>query len=161
MLLLGRRLRTMLDLVRPFIEENVARRQFQQARHRGSRSEAVFSKGDEVRVRNFRADSKWLQESVLARTRPVSNRLSVVMSREVYEWVQHRNHILQDSSALTVFPSMDPRTGTTQQQPASELYVPASADETGQVPTQANCKSSGDSCRYSKRLRRQPDRYGF
>ncbi|KAL1425918.1 hypothetical protein MTO96_018723 [Rhipicephalus appendiculatus] len=57
MLLVGRRLRTRLDLVGPSIEENVARRQF-----RGSRAEALFSKGDEARVRNLRAGPKWLQQ---------------------------------------------------------------------------------------------------
>ena len=161
MLLVGRRLRTRLDLVRPSIEEKVARRQFQQSRHRGSRSEAVFSEGDEVRVRNFRAGPKWLQATVLARTGPVSYRLSVVTPRGVYEWVRHRNHIVRDSSALTVFPNMDTRTGTTEQQAASESNVPASVDETVQVTAQANGASNGDGCRYPKRLRRQHDRYGF
>ncbi|KAL1477956.1 hypothetical protein MTO96_035339 [Rhipicephalus appendiculatus] len=86
MLLVGRMLRTRLDLVRPSIEENVARRQFQQSRHRGSCSEAAFSEGDEVRVRNFRAGPKWLQATVLARMGPVSHRLTVVTARGVYEW---------------------------------------------------------------------------
>ncbi|KAL1446533.1 hypothetical protein MTO96_028799 [Rhipicephalus appendiculatus] len=53
MLLVGRRLRTRLDLVRPSIEEHVARRQFQQPRHRGSRSGVVLSQSDELIVCPF------------------------------------------------------------------------------------------------------------
>ncbi|KAL3245638.1 hypothetical protein MRX96_058170 [Rhipicephalus microplus] len=146
---------------RPSMEENVARRHFQQAQQRGSHSDTVFSEGDEVRVRNFRVGPKWLQASVLARTGPVSFRLSVVTPSGVYELVRHRNHIVRDSSVLTVFPSTNTRTGTTQQQPASEFNVPARADESGQVLTQANGASSGNGCRYPNKVRPLPDRYRF
>ncbi|KAL1467579.1 hypothetical protein MTO96_042066 [Rhipicephalus appendiculatus] len=72
-LLLGRRLRTRLDLVRPSVNDTVAHKQFREAsRHR--RRESTFREGDLVRVRNFRRGPRWFSATVLARTGPVSYR---------------------------------------------------------------------------------------
>ncbi|KAL1443545.1 hypothetical protein MTO96_045966, partial [Rhipicephalus appendiculatus] len=69
-LLLGRRLRTRLDLVRPSVNDTVTRKQFWEAsRHR--RRESTFREGDLVRVRNFRRGPRWFSATVLARTGPI------------------------------------------------------------------------------------------
>ncbi|KAL1441830.1 hypothetical protein MTO96_008223, partial [Rhipicephalus appendiculatus] len=84
-LLLGRRLRTRLDLIRPAVENRVRQRQFDQTRRHPCRDN-VIAVGDSVRVRNFRSGPKWLCATVLARTGPVSYRLSVVTPRGVFQW---------------------------------------------------------------------------
>ncbi|KAL1465967.1 hypothetical protein MTO96_026974 [Rhipicephalus appendiculatus] len=128
-LLLGRRLRTRLDLVRPSVNDTVAHKQFREAsRHR--RRESTFREGDLVRVRNFRPGPKWFSATVLARTGPVSYRVSVVTPRGVCEWVRHRNHIVRapDSDDLVItdadFRAEAPRDGE---------YQPYQHDRTGRA----------------------------
>nr|XP_054918814.1 uncharacterized protein K02A2.6-like isoform X1 [Dermacentor andersoni] len=77
LLLLERCLRTRLDLVRSFIDEQVARKQFQDTSRRRHHA-TTFSVGDFVRVRNFRQGPRWFSATVLARTGSVSYRVSVV-----------------------------------------------------------------------------------
>nr|XP_054931819.1 uncharacterized protein K02A2.6-like [Dermacentor andersoni] len=102
--LLGRRLRTRLDLVRPSVEERVAHKQFQDTSRRRHRA-TTFSEGDFVRVRNFRRGPWSFSATVFARTGPVSYRVSVVTPRGVCEWVRHRNRIVRapdsDDTAIT------------------------------------------------------------
>ncbi|KAL1421377.1 hypothetical protein MTO96_000459 [Rhipicephalus appendiculatus] len=128
-LLLGRRLRTRLDLVRPSVNDTVAHKQFREAsRHR--RRESTFREGDLVRVRNFRRGPRWFSATVLARTGPVSYRVSVVTPSGVCEWVRHRNHIVRapDSDDLVItdadFRAEAPRDGE---------YQPYQHDRTGRA----------------------------
>lgn len=150
-----------MDLVRPSVEERVSQRQFQQSTRRASR-EYVFAEGDLVRVRNFRPGPKWLSATVLARTGPVSYRLSVVTPRGVCEWVRHRNHIVRapdtDSTALTVLPDFDGSPELPAQGPSTPAST-ASARFTEQMPAQTNGSGTATRSRYPQRHRQPPERY--
>ncbi|KAL1478828.1 hypothetical protein MTO96_052352 [Rhipicephalus appendiculatus] len=154
-LLLGRRLRTRLDLVRPSVNDTVAHKQFREAsRHR--RRESTFREGDLVRVRNFRRGPRRFSATVLARTGPVSYRVSVVTPRGVCEWVRHRNHVVRalDSDDL-VINDADFRADA----PVTVNTSPTSTTELAEQPSAAN-QAAEQGRRYPQRQRRAPDRYG-
>ncbi|KAL1480269.1 hypothetical protein MTO96_051176 [Rhipicephalus appendiculatus] len=154
-LLLGRRLRTRLDLVRPSVNDTAAHKQFREAsRHR--RRESTFRESDLVRVRNFRRGPRWFSATVLARTGPVSYRASVVTPRGVCELVRHRNHIVRapDSDDL-VITDADFRA----EAPRDCEYQPYWHDRTGRATSAAN-QAAEQGRRYPQRQRRAPDRYG-
>ncbi|KAL1436290.1 hypothetical protein MTO96_049803 [Rhipicephalus appendiculatus] len=154
-LMLGRRLRTKLDLVRPSVNDTVAHKQFREAsRHR--RRESTFREGDLVRVRNFRRGPRWFSATVLARTGPVSYLVSVVTPRGVCEWVRHRNHIVRapDSDDLMITDA-DFRA----EAPVTVNTSPTSTTELVEQPSAAN-QAAEQGRRYPQRQRRAPDRYG-
>ncbi|XP_037505205.2 uncharacterized protein K02A2.6-like [Rhipicephalus sanguineus] len=125
-LLLGRCLRTRLDLVRPSVEDTVAHKQFREAsRHR--RRESTFCEGDLVRVRNFRRGPRWFSATVLARTGPVSYRVSVVTPRGVSESVRHRNHIVRAPDRRLG----DYRLSLSRRGPRDSEHKPYQHDQTG------------------------------
>ncbi|XP_065288952.1 uncharacterized protein [Dermacentor albipictus] len=157
-LLLGRRLRTRLDQVRPSVENKVSQRQFHQTR-RHPRREKIFGVGDDVRVGNFRLGPKWLCATVLARTEPVSYRLSVVTPPGAFQWVRHQNHILKDNTNTTEFNL--PFVRSHQESP---VQVPAADSSTGndraaiiQREPMAPLNSANEH-RYSQRQRHPPER---
>ncbi|XP_040356666.1 uncharacterized protein K02A2.6-like [Ixodes scapularis] len=95
--LLGRRLSTRLDVVKPSTGETVSARQFTQTLKRRSngRLGKRFSVGDSVRVRNFRRGDRWFRATILAQTGPVSYKLCVTTLRGVFQWVRHKDHIVR------------------------------------------------------------------
>ena len=65
-LLVGRRLRTRLDLLRPNLEERVERKQKEQKqRHSRIAKERKFEIGDLVYIRNYNQGGKWLQRKIV------------------------------------------------------------------------------------------------
>lgn len=72
-LLLGRRLRTRLDLLRPNTAARVEDKQLQQkARHDITAKHRVFVIGDTVFVKNFSSGYRWLPGEIVKVTGPVS-----------------------------------------------------------------------------------------
>ncbi|KAL1445761.1 hypothetical protein MTO96_044840 [Rhipicephalus appendiculatus] len=117
---------------------------------------STFREGDLVRVRNFRRGPRWFSATVLARTGPVSYRVSVVTPRGVCEWVRHRNHIVRapDSDDL-VITDADFRGDA----PVTVNTSPTSTTELVEQPSAAN-QAAEQGRRYPQRQRRAPDRYG-
>ncbi|KAL1483895.1 hypothetical protein MTO96_032890 [Rhipicephalus appendiculatus] len=153
-LLLGRRLRTRLDLVRPSVNDTVVHKHFREAsRHR--RRESTFREGDLVRVRNFRRGPRWFSATVLARTGPVSYRVSVVTPRCVCEWVRHRNHIVRAPDSDDLITDADFRA----EAPVTGNTSPTSTTELVEQPSAAH-QAAEQGRRYPQRQRRAPDRYG-
>lgn len=75
-LLLGRRLRTRMDLLRPNAADRVEKKQQQQkAQHDRRAKPRVFSVGDAVFMRNSGAGCRWLPGQIVEKTRPVSFRV--------------------------------------------------------------------------------------
>ncbi|KAM7288053.1 uncharacterized protein ISCGN_031742 [Ixodes scapularis] len=97
-LLLGRRLTTRLDRLRPSAEETVHRKQdVLQVKHSGKHRH--FVPGDKVYVKNFRPGERWLHGVVMARSGPVSYRLRVTTPRGTFVWRRHQDHLrLRESS---------------------------------------------------------------
>ena len=72
-LLLGRRLRSHLDLLKPNTAERVEHQQSKQMQKHDLHSrESNFEAGDPVFVRNYHQGDKWIPREVLLRTGPVS-----------------------------------------------------------------------------------------
>ena len=72
-LLLGRRLRTKLDLIRPNTAKRVEEKQdAQKAKHDSTAKARVFQLGDKVYVKNFGSGQSWLPAEVVKITGPVS-----------------------------------------------------------------------------------------
>lgn len=81
-LLLGRRLRTCLDLLKPNTADRVEQKQMQQkARHDSCARTRSFQVGHTVFVRNYGAGPVWLPAKVVARSGPVSFQVAVENGR--------------------------------------------------------------------------------
>ncbi|XP_037501957.1 uncharacterized protein K02A2.6-like [Rhipicephalus sanguineus] len=159
-LLLGRRLRTRLDLIRPAVENRVHQRQFDQTRRHSCRDN-VIAVGDAVRVRNFRSGPKWLCATVLARTGPVSYRLSVVTPRGVFQWVRHQNHIRNDNTGIATefeLPFSERQQEVPAQVPACDSSHDVDSSPTAQSEP-ADTSNAPSERRYPQRQRRPPDRF--
>ena len=78
-LLMGRRLRTRLDLLQPSIQKRGESQQFKQKEAHDARARLrKFSVNDKVYVRNFSQGERWLQGEIEAATGPVSYRVRMV-----------------------------------------------------------------------------------
>ncbi|XP_075741088.1 uncharacterized protein LOC142788732 [Rhipicephalus microplus] len=158
-LLLGRRLRTRLDVLKPAVGERVAYNQFRQTVNRQCRVRDV-SVGDHVLARNYRGQPKWVPAVVMAQSGPVSFRVRASTSSGCFEWRRHKNQLLQGTAGLAedvaqddgfyVWPQSD-----TEPEPAPSL--PA-ARVSPSPPTLLTDTSRGDlDRRYPLRNRRPPD----
>ncbi|KAL1478650.1 hypothetical protein MTO96_016031, partial [Rhipicephalus appendiculatus] len=159
-LLLGRRLRTRLDLIRPAVENRVRQRQFDQTRRHPCRDN-VIAVGDSVSVRNFRSGPKWLCATVLARTGPVSYRLSVLTPRGVFQWVRHQNHIRNDNAGIAAefqLPFSERQQEAPAQVPACDSSHDVDSSPTAQSEP-ADTSNAPSERRYPQRQRRPPDRF--
>ncbi|KAL1423698.1 hypothetical protein MTO96_020859 [Rhipicephalus appendiculatus] len=159
-LLLGRRLRTRLDLIRPEVENRVRQRQFDQTRRHPCRDN-VMAVSDSVRVCNFRSGPKWLCATVLARTGPVSYRLSVVTPRGVFQWVRHQNHIRNDNTGIATefeLPFSERQQEAPAQVPACDSSHDVDSSPTAQSEP-ADTSNAPSERRYPQRQRRPPDRF--
>ena len=63
-LLMGRKLRTRLDLILPSVEEHVKKQQYKVLERNGNRSIRSFTKGQNVFVRNYRGKEKWIRGEI-------------------------------------------------------------------------------------------------
>ncbi|XP_064465215.1 uncharacterized protein K02A2.6-like [Ornithodoros turicata] len=97
-LLLGRPLRTRLDLLRPDSEAIVRYHQFKGSQRRRMK-DRQFAVGANVLVKNFREGPKWLMARVLSRSGPVSYLLQVNSPRGPQLWKRHIDHIHARSTA--------------------------------------------------------------
>ena len=74
-LLMGRKLKTRLDLVRPGVVERVRQRQAQQKQdHDSTAQERTFQVGDTIYARNYSGGATWIPAKIVEVTRPVSFR---------------------------------------------------------------------------------------
>ncbi|XP_075739390.1 uncharacterized protein LOC142784776 [Rhipicephalus microplus] len=159
-LLLGRRLRTRLDLLRPAVENRVRQREFDQRRRHPCRNN-VITVGDVIRVRNVRSVPKWLCATVLARMGPVSYRLSVVTARGVFQWVHHQNHIRNDNTGIATefeLPYSERQQEVATQVPTCDSSHDVDSSLTAQSEP-ADTANAPSKRRYPQRQRRPPDRF--
>ena len=83
-LLIGRRLRSRLDFLKPSMEERVVSKQQKQKELHDSHSrDCTFSVGERVYVKNNRKGQKWLSGSVVNKTGPVSFKVELQDGRVI------------------------------------------------------------------------------
>ena len=164
-LLMGRRLRTHLDLLYPTVQERVRRRQMAQKISSDSHARIrQFRPGDRVMCRNFAMGPSWLPGIV---SECEGNTMVKVKLDDGRMWRRHVDHIIQsgvvtetdlNSSRQTTSISMemDPLTTPADVEPGAE------PDRTsGSVPVsegQPSPVDGGSDVRRSTRDRRPPDR---
>ncbi|XP_041353242.1 uncharacterized protein K02A2.6-like isoform X1 [Gigantopelta aegis] len=100
MLLLGRRLCSRLDLLKPKLAVTVQKRQHGQISAReGRRKQRSFSVNQPVYVRNYREGSKWVTGSVVAKTGPVSYQVAISPNMI---WKRHVDQLVTRSPSDSV-----------------------------------------------------------
>lgn len=99
-LLLGRRLTTRLDRLKPSTELNVQKAQFRQLSAGGNR-ERQFQIGEAVYVKNFRRGENWLQGVIISRAGPVSYRVRVKTPGGTFIWRRHLDHLRECASTVS------------------------------------------------------------
>ena len=157
-LLLGRKLRTRLDLLRPNSPQRVESKQLQQKQdHDFKARPREFIVGDLVSVRNFGQGDKWLPGVVIERTGPVS--CCVAMDNGVVR----RCHQDQLRSRLAASTSGPVGSATTEESPlpSSDLTVDVGDSEVpGPTPRTSTTQTSTPSVRvYPSRVRNPPERF--
>ena len=171
-LLLGRSLRTRLDLLKPDIGGRVRDHQGQQkARHdRHSRSRE-FDVGEHVWTRNLREGPRWMSGTIVDRLGPLSYMIRLPNGDL---WRRHVDHLRQgvcSSTELTELPEDTisdefvavPTSPAVEVQPDSASTMPDQSDENSGVRmTQDSRPVSGSEAKqYPTRTRKPPDRlYG-
>ncbi|XP_064469988.1 uncharacterized protein K02A2.6-like [Ornithodoros turicata] len=151
-LMLGRPLRTRLDLMKPSLDLTVRQKQVIQSFTRSPRGR-VFQVGDPVRVRNYRGGEKWVMGNVVERTGPVSYRVKVNCQNGTLVWRRHADQMItadvpakktaqEESSDL--FPSV----------PSGSATFAENATATVETPPSPQMER-----RYPSRVRKPPDRY--
>ena len=118
-LMLGRRLRTRLDQLKPDLSSRVRQQQCKQKEQHDMHSHGrQFTVGDIVWVKNFREGSSWISGTVVKVTAPVSYCVHVGNGNV---WRRHVDHI---------------RSGTTEGQDGlSDVSEPAGASEEPESPS--------------------------
>ena len=185
-LLMGRKLRSRLDLIMPSVKETVEKKQFAQqwyhdkrARHR----ELVV--GDPVWVRNYGKDKKWIEGVISEVTGPVSFNVELKTGQIVHRHVDQlmfRAREMNESESLNI-PGVDQAVPPIHQSSAPEIDVPTSSSmveqgekEQGSVELAASEMPESESpplvkedCVVSPPLRRSsrktkgipPERFGY
>ena len=100
-LMMGRRLRSALDLVKPDLEDRVVTKQNQQKlQHDRHAKQRVIQIGDAVYAKNWRPGPMWILATVIARTGPVSYQVELQNSKTV--WRRHLDQLRLRSNVKTV-----------------------------------------------------------
>lgn len=95
-LMIGRRLRTKLDILRPDREDRVEKAQLKQ-REEGPRGERVLRPGDEVWLRQYCGRDKWLPGQVTERLGVTDYRVTDSMGRDAHRHIDQLKHRTRSS----------------------------------------------------------------
>ena len=149
-MLMGRRPRSLLDLVRPDTSQRVQHAQEQNVRNHDQHSrQRAYSVGDTVLIRN---GSKWLKGQVIGIRGPLSYTICLQDGRHVRRHVDH----VQIYHELDDLPSPVPDPPTAPPAPA----VPVASAPSTSEPADSNVTvDSAPTLRRSTRHRKPPDRY--
>ena len=154
-LLMGRRLRSRLDLLKPNVAQRVEEKQRrQQADHDRHCRVRSFSEGEKVFVKNNRPGEKWLPGQIVKSSGPVSFRVRLQNGKMIRcHQDQLRNRGTEDprpheiplfEDDVNIFPNASSSVPVAQEPPPTEI-----------TPQTATVETS----RYPARVRRPPERY--
>ena len=159
-LLMGRSLRTHLDLLYPTVQERVRKKQMAQKESSDTHSQTRhFKPGDRVMGRNFGTGATWLPGVV---TKCESNMVHIKLD-DGRTWRRHLDHVFRSDTPVEP-ESEDSRTPSPVSVPVDmdPLLSPSTAESTveaspdaGEPPQQ---ESGPDGVRRSQRTHRPPDR---
>ena len=119
-LLMGRRLRTHLDLLYPSVKDRVRKQQMALESCKGGLSKKELKVGDRAMCRNFADGPRWLPGSVIERDTATSVRVKLDDGRV---WRRHLDHVIPSRAATS---EMD--------QPSSEVPAVPQQLDPGEMP---------------------------
>ena len=160
-LLLGRKMRTVLDLVKPDLHKRVESEQDRQKDNHDKHSKhRSFTAGDRVFAKNFTPGSStlWLPGQVLQSTGSLSFKIQLSDGRII---TRHMDHIRQRTDRSEIHPEVE-LTSTMPLTAPDPVPETTSDPESSQVEdhTPASAETVSESRRYPARVRRPPDFYG-
>ena len=159
-LLMGRQLRTRLDLLHPDCGSTVMEHQNQQKQHHDRKSRPRdFHVGQNVMVRNFREGPRWVQAVVVERCGPVSY---LVQTLNGNVWKRHVDHVKIDSddSAAEVAKEKEDASPEIFPEETEQTSAPSTVS-TGNTGQSSVLPPTSQTVRRSSRQRRPPDRLTF
>ena len=148
-MLLGRKLRSRLDLLKPNLEQKVAVKQQQQKSFHDSHCrDCTFSEGEKVFAKNYLKGKKWLPGSIIKKTGPVSYKVLLETGRIIR---CHQDQIRRCFIDETV---------TTKEQPLlTDDDLTMFQDSTTIPEISTDSPQPHNERRYPSRSRRPPARY--
>ncbi|XP_064461580.1 uncharacterized protein K02A2.6-like [Ornithodoros turicata] len=150
-LMLGRTLKTRLDLIRPSLKSVVTQKQQTQILKR-NHQERVFQVGDSVRVRNYRSGTKWVHGFIISRTGPVSYKVKVITQHGTFVWRRHIDQIVAAQARTESSTDLH-------EQESSDLMPAISTGPCSETPVTEKPPTPVQARRYPLRERRPPQRY--
>ena len=174
-LMMGRRLRSTLDLAKPDLENRVAIKQDQQKQqHDKHARQRAIQVGDTVYAKNLRPGPTWMPATVIAQTGPVSYRVELENSKTV--WRRHQDQLrerYENSTNIETDGTVDESTSAEQSDSLIDVDV-IPTDATNQSsnstneelstssPTSTSVPSSAPAPRRNpSRIRKAPDRLAY
>jgi len=169
-LLLGRKLRSRLDVLRPDVESKVMRRQMEQKRAHDRRAHnCVFTVGERVYARHYgHGQPRWVPACVVQVTGPLSYLLELedgtTIRRHQDQTRKRFDSMLEDHSVTVEESDLTPL--LTDLQPPVDPHSDPLVEHSTSSPDSELCASpDSDSCgrgrRYPTRNRRPPDRLSY
>ena len=162
-LLMGRDLRTRLDLLHPDCGSTVLDHQTQQKQQHDRHSrERVFHVGQSVMVRNFREGPRWVQAVIVERGGPLSY---LVQTLEGKVWKRHIDHVKIVSESTAVEPESNSKDDCDQVLPETFPEDPGETNDCtaplNPPPESTSESGAPQTIRKSSRTHRPPDRLTF
>ena len=176
-LLMGRRLRTALDCIKPDLDRRVEKEQERQKKSHDQHSKRrAFNVGDMVYARNYRPGPKWVPAEVIKVTGSVSYKVKLLQDQMI--WRRHQDQLRQchvdrdtlapslwedETSSLPLNSPVDSSsTSQTDSEPAESRAESSGAEpEKEQEPVTVQVTRAPTPARvYPQRSRRPPGRYG-
>jgi len=157
MLMMGRALRTRLDLLRPSHSSQVLRQQAQQKQYHDNHTRPrTFAVGDKVLAKNFHAGPRWMPGVIIDCLSAMSYQVKLSDNRVWRRHVDHLQHIHSNEDDCSTDDSM-------MEQSNEYMILPgASSSDTPSTPAHPSSQPAmtrGQPRRYPNRHRRPPKRY--
>ena len=154
-LLLGRQLRTRLDLLKPNTAAQVESKQLnQKISHDNSVQPKQFANGQSVLVRVYNQQCKWTRGKILRSTGPVSY---IVKLSNGLTWRRHQDQLKSCSVPITVQSTELPETVPQDMLSAPSTFV--SSELPDSVSSNSDFQPSASTRRYPQRTRQLPRKY--
>lgn len=175
-LLMGRSLRTRLDLLKPDIRRKVQEKQVDQGKERGNRSVRELNIGQTVAARDYTGPENWRDGVIHARTGPLSYEVEVAPNQI---WRRHIDQLLStkvkqkeggeqhDAEVRTNAETKEATTRKEQGKDDPRLALPQFEEMTSTSETNdTKLEETTSTCqererRYPVRERKPPDRFAF
>ena len=139
-LLMGRKLRTRLDLILPSVEEHVKKQQYKVLERNGNRSIRSFTKGQNVFVRNYRGKEKWIRGEITE----VLGLRHYMVKVPGGVWKRHIDQLLKDDTQIAGTSELDDAEISTETSTSSVTEKPPKTSDGSGSTSDIVTGASGD-----------------